>query len=104
MQPKPLRRERKAGQAVGERAIAVQIAAGGEVALQGRGPLPHLAPALPKPVVVRTQGRVRNRPKALAQQNEQQERRDSLGRADVETTPTHLFRVQGSEGEERRRK
>ena len=93
-QDEPLGGEREAGEPVGEGAVAVQVAAGGEVALQDGGRLPHLAAAAGIAVVVGVQRLVVDGPQALSQKHQQQRRGHPLWTANVEALESHRhFRV-----------
>ena len=68
----PLESERQPGHAIGQNSV-VNIAATGEVARNGRRPLPHLPPAARVLVIAFGQRGARNLPNALAQQQKQKQ-------------------------------
>ncbi len=76
--------ERQTGSAIGEDAV-VDVAAGGEVAGQGRGLLPHLAAAARVLVVAVGEGLVGDEPEALDEEGCEQRRRDALGQIESKT-------------------
>jgi hypothetical protein len=84
-----LRGQREAGKAVGKGAIAVEVAAGGEVALQGRGTLPHLAAAAGEAVIVDVERLMGNGPPTLREQYEKEQGGNTLCPPDIEPTQSH---------------
>jgi hypothetical protein len=84
-----LKGEGKAGDAVGEGAVAVEVAAGGEVAGEGRGALPHLAAAGGEAVVGGGELLMAGDPEAFAEEEEQEERSEALRTADVDAREGH---------------
>ncbi len=84
-----LKREGKAGDAVGEGAVAVEVAAGGEVSGEGRGTLPHLAAAGSEAVVGGGEFLMACDPEAFGEEEEQEERSEALRTADVDAREGH---------------
>ena len=76
--------EREARGAIGEGAVAREIAAGGEVAGKGRGPLPHLAAAAGEAEVSGGELLPVDDKDALAEEEEQEQGGDLLGAAQLE--------------------
>ncbi len=83
--------EGEAGDAIGEGAIAVEVAAGGEVAGEGRGTLPHLAAALGVAVVLLGELLMADDPEALCEEEEEEKRSEALGPADPDAGKLHAF-------------
>ncbi len=81
--------EREAGDAIGEGAVAVEVAAGGEVAGERRGALPHLAAALGVAVVLLGELLVVDDPEALGEKEEEEQRGEALGPADLDAGKLH---------------
>ena len=79
-----IEREGKAGGAPGEDAV-VNVAATGEVSDEGRGLLPHLAPAARVLIVAVGQVLARDQPEALDEKNGEQHRRDALRQVEMES-------------------
>ena len=84
--------ERKAGDAVGEGAVAVEVAAGGEVSGERRRALPHLAAAAGEAVVGGGEFLVADDPETLGEEEEQQKRGEALRPADVDARKCHAAR------------
>src|SRR6202012_5968576 len=97
-QNQPLRAQRKSCQPISERSIAIQIAASREVALQRRGPLPHLAAAMRVAVVIGIQRLVRDRVKALSEKQQKKNGRDTLRTAEHKSSNSHICSVQSAFG------
>ena len=81
--------EGKAGDAVGEGAVAVQVAAGGEVSGERRRPLPHLTAAGGESVIGGGELLVAGDPQAFAEEKEEKERSEALRTADVDAREGH---------------
>ena len=75
--------ERQAGEAIGEDAV-VDIAAGGVVAGERRGPLPGFAAAARVLVVAIAEGLMCGEPETLGEKKREKHRRDPLGKIEVE--------------------
>ena len=82
-------RERQAGDAVGEGAVAVEVAAGGEVSGERRRAFPHLAAAAGEAVVGGGELLVADDPQALAEEEEEQKRGEALRPADLDARNCH---------------
>jgi hypothetical protein len=87
----PLDRKREAGEAIGKGAVALEVAAGGEVACKGRGALPHLAAALSVTVVLLGELLAVDDPEALCEEEEKKERSEALGPTDLNAGKLHAF-------------
>src|SRR6202012_4763274 len=85
--------QRKSCQPVGERSIAIQIAASREVALQRRGPLPHLAAAVRVAVVIGIQRLVRDRVKPLSEKQQNKNGRYTLCTPEHKSSNSHISRI-----------
>lgn len=73
-QDQPLGGKWKAGNAVAEGSVAIEIAAGGKVAGEGGGTLPHLASAAGKAIVVGRELLTGDDPDTLRQKKHEQQR------------------------------
>ena len=66
----------------------MNVAATGEVSDEGRGPLPHFAPAARILVIAVAQVLARNEPEALDEKNCEQHCRDALRQIEMESAET----------------
>jgi hypothetical protein len=94
-QGEALESERKAGHAVGECAVSVEVAAGGEVSGERRGPLPHLAAAAGEAVIGGGELLVADDPKALREEGQQKKRGKTLRPPDVDAREGHAAMAGG---------
>ena len=79
--------ERKPGGAIGQDAV-VDVAAGGEVAREGRRLLPDLASAASVLVVAVAERLMRDKPESLDEKDRKQPRRDALRQIEMEAAET----------------
>src|SRR5258708_6824433 len=79
--------DRKPGGPIGEDAV-VNVAAGGEVAREGRGLFPNLASAAGVLVVAVAERLMGDEPEALEEKNRKQHRRDALRQIEMEAAET----------------
>ena len=88
-QGEALQGEREGRRAIGEGAVAVEVAAGSEVSLEGRGTLPHLAAAAGEAVVGGGELLVAHDPEALGEEGQKEERGKTLRPPDVDAREGH---------------
>ena len=95
-QGKALQGEGKAGGAIGEGAVSVEVATGGEVSLEGGWALPHLAAAAGEAIVGGGELLVADDPEALGQEGQKEKRGKTLRPPDVDARKGHAARTGGS--------
>jgi len=96
-----LRVSGKAGHAIGECAVAVEVAAGGEGPGEGRGTLPHLAAAAGEAIVGGGELLVADHPETLGEEGQQKKRGKTLRPPDVDAREGHAARFGGCDGDVR---
>ena len=88
-QREALRGERETGDAVGEGAVAVEVAAGGEVSGERRGALPHFAAAAGEAIVGGGELLVADDPETLGEEDEEEKRGETLRPSDLDARKCH---------------
>ena len=81
------------GDAVGEGAVAVEVAAGGEVSGERRRALPHLAAAAGEAVVGGGEFLVADDPETLREEDQQEKRGEALWASDVDARNGHAASI-----------